>query len=154
MEDSRCVAHAAHEIRSHWLYLVSFAILRRKLLPNVFGIIILAWLMGRQIVRHLRPCRPQDCGDARVVANRWRCRHQDNRCRSGSREFCKETGVQLERGSRYRLEFKNGLPADWKDCGVHVQSPAGVTWRTPGLSLLQRAAFIAGVPFRRLWGAD
>ena len=72
-----------------------------------------------------------------------------------SRDFCVPTGILLQSGARYRLEFASGLPADWNDGGnVAVSSPAGVDAGTPGLNLLQRTVYTAGLPFKRLWRTD
>ncbi|MGH9374207.1 MAG: phospholipase effector Tle1 domain-containing protein, partial [Vicinamibacterales bacterium] len=139
-------------IRSHRAYQTAFAILRRKLLPNVFGIVILAWLIGaanRAPFEILQATGLWGCkggGTPAAVSTTGQS------SQFASSAFCTPTGIQLERGARYRLTL--GLPANWRDGGVPVPSPAGITSRSPGLSVLQRAVFTAFVPFRRRWDAD
>jgi hypothetical protein len=144
---------ALTRLRSSRNYQWTFAFLRRKVLPNVTGFLILAWLAG---AANRAPF------EALQAFGLWGCRAESGReatlatgasttVRFASADFCTPSGVRLERGARYRLAFEKGLPADWIDGTVRVASPAGVTVRTPGLTLGQRVVYTVGVPFRRLW---
>ena len=144
------------KLRSSSAYQLAFAVLRRRVLPNVFGLLVLV-LLAAVVNRGLF--------EAAQSAGLWGCRASQEAASPlsatarvvalDSGDFCVPTGILLESGARYRLDFAGGLPADWNDGGnVAVSSPAGVDAGTPGLNLLQRAVYTAGLPFKRLWGTD
>jgi hypothetical protein len=141
-------------VRAHAAYQLAFAVLRRTVLPNVFGLlalVLLAAVANRAVF------------EASQIAGWWGCRSQGpatplsaapRAVALPSRDVCAATGIHLERGARYRLAFASGLPADWTDGGVAVGSPAGVKASTAGLNPFQRVVYAAGLPFKRLWSTD
>ena len=138
------------KVRSNTAYQIALALLRRKVLPNFFGIAILIILIG--VVNRVPFELAQSFGW-------WGCRSTGaplaavagQKVQFASTAFCSNTGIRLERGARYRIEFTDGLPADWKDGDITVPSQAGLTPGSPGLSIVQRGIFTVFAPFRRLW---
>ena len=153
-------------LRSSDLYQGIYAVLRRKVLPAVFGIATLVWLAGAANRAGFEGfnmagamCTPRP--EAPAVLN-----VDDSRTvRFASGDFCASTGIALVANGRYRVVFqpaaataadatpRAGRP--WSDGGVTVDySAAGFTSRSDGLSPLQRVLFTVFVPFRRVWTSD
>jgi hypothetical protein len=144
-------------LRSSDVYQGVYAVLRRKVLPNVFGIAILVSLVA---------VANRGAFEAVNVVGRF-CSggpavgltvgESSAPLRLASSEFCSPTGVQLETGKRYQLRFmpRKDSSEPWQDGDVTVEySAKGFTSRTSGLTALQKGIFAAFVPFRRLWSAD
>jgi hypothetical protein len=135
-------------------YQVAFAVLRRKILPNVFGILILVGLIG---AANRAPF------EALNVLGFW-CDGSGGRTLAvnapsapvpfASAAFCAPTGIRLEAGARYRLDLTGIGDPGWRDHETPVSSPGGFTTLSSDLSLRQRALFAASVPFRRVWSEN
>jgi hypothetical protein len=150
-------------IRSNELYQGVYAVLRRKVMPALFGISTLVWLAGaaNRAAFEAFNMAGAMCPDASVTTV---LAVGDSLTRPfESATFCANTGIGLEANGRYRLVFRP-LEGDaaatqrsrkpWSDDTVVVRSAAGFTGRSDGLTLLQRFLFTAFVPFRRVWTSD
>lgn len=141
---------ALTKLRSHPAYQLSFAIFRRRVLPNVFGLLVLV-LLAAGVNRLLF--------ESLLIPGVWGCRSERQAVPLGeprtvtfsSGVFCTPTGIHLEHAARYRIRI--GQLSQWEDGGVPVASPSGASFTTPGLNLVQRAAYLIGSPFKRVWGA-
>lgn len=140
-------------VRSHAVYQLAFALFRRKVTPNVFGLAILLCLLGavnRAPFEIAQATGLGGCtGSAAPLAPA-----AGQTVTLQSVNFCTPTGISLERGSQYQIEFPNGLPSNWSDGDVAVTSPAGISPGASHLSLAQKGIFTAFMPFRRLWRED
>ena len=144
-----------YRVRSHPYYQGAFAVLRHYALPTAFGWTVLlagvlaaTGLLNRVVFETASGFGAVCSGSGGVPVTTAVQRH------FSPREFCVDTGLALESGSRYRAVVSlNGVdgydPAD-PSSGVRTTSPAGFNALSPDLSLAQRTVFAAAVPFRRV----
>jgi Uncharacterized alpha/beta hydrolase domain (DUF2235) len=139
-----------YRIRSSRVYQGAFAVLRRKVLPNVFGILILAGLAFALVRLPF---------EAASVAGLL-CRGSDSakplglNAASGpitfqSEELCAATGLRLDAGARYRIDLELPKSGVWRDSNIDAPFPAGFTSWGSGLEPLQRWMFALFTPLRR-----
>ena len=154
-------------IRSSALYQGLYAVLRRTVLPTVFGIATLFWLAGAANRAGFEAFNLAGtmCSTAGAVT-----RLQVGQSRTvsfASGDFCGATGLELEAATRYEMTFAIASSAHatgddtsrreraWSDGAVATTYwPRGFNSRSPGLTALQRVVFTAFVPFRRVWSAE
>jgi len=142
-------------LRLHRWYQGSFAVLRRHVLPALAGSTLL-WCLLALVNRTAFEaanglgwlCTPPPTGTAATPIAPGASVERA----FGSDEFCAATGMVLEAGGVYRIEFP-GPRTPWTDCRIDMPLPAGRSSVDPTLAPGQRVAFVAGVPFRRLWFA-
>jgi hypothetical protein len=138
-----------YRIRSHPAYQGAFGVLRRALLPNAFGAVILAGLA-------FVACRvPFEAASAAG----WLCKGGESDSLTvgaasrpvlfPSSELCAPTGLYLNAGSRYRIDLELATPDVWRDASIDVPFPRGFPGRSHELAPLQRALFIVFTPLRR-----
>ena len=140
-------------LRRHPWYQGAFAVMRRRVIPNTFSLLIfLAAVIlvnrGTFDVAQAMGVWCDGSGGATLAVD-----ESSGPLWFRSAEFCAPTGVRLEAGSRYRLEVSLPEAGEWRDDSVQVPSTAGVTSRSPGLTRAQRAVYAAFAPMRRLWSA-
>jgi hypothetical protein len=154
-EHQRLVPHksALRSIRSNDLYQGVYAVMRRKVMPALFGIGTLVWLAGaaNRAAFEAFNMAGAMCADESVSAPL--AVGESRPARFATATFCASTGIGLEANGRYRLVFRPGSPYSDGDVAV-TYSAAGFTGRSEGLTLLQRFLFTAFVPFRRVWTSD
>jgi hypothetical protein len=133
-------------LRRQRFYQGAFAVLRRHVLPTLFGVGVLAALAGItnrvpfEVANGLGAvCRPDASGPA---ADAFR-----------TDQLCTATGFTVEAGQRYRVSVAQDPSAPWYDFRIPVRSPGGFRTWDPDLSLSQRLRFAAFLPFRRIWSA-
>jgi hypothetical protein len=140
---------ALYRIRSHPGYQGGFAILRRMVLPNVFGILILAGLafLVCRVPFEAASAAGLLCkgsaGDSLVL------NAASEPIAFRSSELCAATGVYLNAGARYRVDLEVATPGDWRDADIEAPFPRGFPGRWRKLAPLRRAMFIAVTPLRR-----
>ena len=144
-----------YRLRSHPYYQGTFAVARHYVLPTAFGwtVLLVAALVGTGLMNRLvfetaSGFGALCSGSGGVPVTGPVQRH------FVPRDFCFDTGLTLEAGSRYKAVVSvNAVdghdPLD-ASAGVRTSSPAGFNAVSPGLSLAQRIAFAASIPFRRV----
>jgi hypothetical protein len=139
---------ALYRLRSHPAYQGAFARLRRGVLPNVFGALILASL-------GFVACRiPFELASAAGVLCKGGASHPlDLNAASQpipfqSSDLCEATGVYLNAGARYRIDLALATPGVWHDKDIAAPFPRGFRggWRKLGW---RRPIFILATPLRR-----
>ena len=135
-----------YALRRQPAYQGAFAVLRRHVLPTVFGVGVLAMLVG--IVNRApfeiasgmgTVCRPDALGPSAAAFR--------------TDALCTATGYRLDAARRYRITVTPDPSAPWRDLQIPVPSPGGFATWSPDLSLSQRLRFAAFLPFRRVWTA-
>jgi hypothetical protein len=143
-----------YRVRSHHVYQGMFSVLRRKLLPAVFGITMLLWLAGavNRIVFEGVGAAGQICrGSEETGGELLRLYAVSRPIVLPSNELCAATGVRLAAGARYRIHLQKPDSVAWRDLNIDGRFPGGFTAASPGLSLWQRALLAVSTPFRRQW---
>jgi len=129
-----------------------YAVLRRVVTPNVFGIAVLVCIfaaVNRAAFEAAGAIRPRCVATVRSTLAVGEEREVPQPFYSN--DFCFATGITLEAGAKYRVQLR--LHGDWADGGISVSSPSGLSLLARGLTLSQRATFAGAVPFRRSWTA-
>ncbi len=138
------------KLRTHASYQFAFALLRRRVLPTIFGIAALLWIAAT--VNRL--------GFEAASASGLVCRQSERlvKLTAGApaidlgfdvSEFCWPSGRELEAGARYRLTTKVVSPG-MVDRRFSVTS-AQIT--PADFEPLQQLVFLTHLPFRRIWFA-
>jgi uncharacterized protein (DUF2235 family) len=152
LEDLRPPNNWLYKLRTQPIYQGTFAALRRMVLPNVFGIAVLLWLVG---VANRAPFELVNTGG-------WLCTGGNSAAleptKSAETELvadqpCRPSGVKLEAGARYRIDLDLQAGSVWKDGDVTVPFPDGVSGLSRHLTLFQHGLFVSFLPFRRVWSA-
>jgi len=139
-----------YRARQHRYYHGSFAVFRRMVLPNAFGLLVLVYLLAganRVVFEGLNtlglPCE-RSAETVSVVPGGARDSFLTER-------FCRATGIEIESGVRYeaRATFDAAMDGD-----IPVTRPGGFGPFSAGLTAWQRAWFAAGFPFKRVWRAN
>jgi hypothetical protein len=144
-----------YRIRSHRAYQGAFAVLRRRVLPTLFGILILGCLV---VAANRVPFEA-------ASAAGWLCQGSDSltplelNAASGPIEFrsaqlCSATGLRLDAGARYRIDLELSKPGVWRDSNIDAPFPSGFTSWWSRLEPLQRGMFTLFAPLRRQWSGD
>jgi hypothetical protein len=146
LDDLRAPDNLLYKIRTHPYYQGSFAVLRRDLLPTVFGLFILACLaaLANRVPFEIANSLGGFCLSAVSDAS------QPPQIESAA--FCNATGIRLEAGARYRVELlRSGR--EWSDASVDAPFPAGFSSLGREVGPFHRVLFTAFTPFRRVWSA-
>jgi hypothetical protein len=147
-------AHGAYEelpvtvsrltrLRGSRPYQSAFAFLRLRILPNVFGVLLLvvsAGLATRAVFEAMQLVGAAGCSaSAGEMVRRTAVRH----VRLG-RDVCTPLGLDVQRGGRYRLRLE------------HARAPQEGASSSPGrrASVYGRYVMMPVVSFRRVWTAD
>ena len=139
--------------RLHPYYQGSLAVLRHQILPTAFGLFALVLvaalafgLLNRALFEAANGlgmlCTSQIAVPLAV--------NEPKEIRFPTNSFCYPTGVKMQKGARYKL---SPVVHGW-DADIPVNSPAGFTRSSPGLTSSQRAIFTLAAPFRRVWAVD
>ena len=139
-----------YRARQHRYYHGSFAVFRRIVLPNAFGLLALVYLLAganRIAFEALNvsgvPCRQSALATPVAAAGVQQV--------FSTQAFCAATGIALQSGVPYEMRVTF---AGAQDGAIPVTRPGGVSVSSPGLTLGQRALFAAAFPFKRLWRAN
>jgi len=142
-----------YRLRTHPAYRFFFAALTEKVFPFVFGWGCLAALglvllgSANRMVFAAASAAGSTCIDAPLRP--WD--GAPTTVNLPSHELCQQTGLQLQKGQRYRVEIvlpgKVGKTAQWRDKSIPVETPAGFS---SGNDL----RFIMFLPFRRVLTAQ
>jgi len=144
-----------YRMRSSRWYQGLFAVLRRKLLPNGFGLLILAGL-AVAVVR-----LPFEAASAAGFL----CQESDGVTPLGlnaasrpiefeSAQLCAATGLRLDAGARYRIDLALPKSGVWQDANIDAPFPAGFTGTSSRLSLWHQGVFLLSTPLRREWSGN
>ena len=139
-----------YHARQHPYYHGSFAVFRRKILPNAFGLLLVIWLVaginrGAFEVFNIagNPCNSSDVttpvppqGVERMFA---------------TNTFCAPTGIALEGGVAYEISVTF---AGAHDASIPVTGPSGVNALSRGVSAVGRVVYAGALPFKRLLRTD
>lgn len=141
-----------YALRSSRVYRNTFDVLTRKVFPFVFGFGCLAALalIGAGTVNRIAFAAAGAAGS--ICSNDSSRQIWDGSSRTidfPSNELCMPTGLELQKGQRYRVEIV--LPDNdatewdkrWRDEGIQVDTPAG-------FSSGRGPIFVAALPFRRV----
>ena len=138
-----------YRARQHRYYHGSFAVFRRIVLPNAFGLLALVYLLAganRMVFEALNvsgvPCQPSALATP-VAAGVQQA--------FSTQAFCAPTGIALQSGVPYEMSVTF---AGAQDGGIPVTRPGGLGVSSAGLTLGQRALFAGAFPFKRLWRAN
>jgi hypothetical protein len=139
-------------LRSHPWYLAASAVLRHTVVSTAFGLATLLCLFAaaNRLAFETASAMGGFCHES---GGRALATHASSEAQLVSANVCQATGVQLDAGAKYRIELRLPGRTAWRDAGVEVDSPAGFTAGSRGLTPGQRALFGLFVPFRRLWSA-
>jgi T6SS, Phospholipase effector Tle1-like, catalytic domain len=138
-------------LRSNDWYQGMSAVLRRFVIPNVFGILTLVWIAGAfnratfETANSFGTLCHGDYEHSRTVDQGVLTALQP----FPSNEFCHPTGIRLEAGAKYYFIVK--ALDDWHDADIPVDSASGFAFWHRGLTAVQRVVFFSDVPFRRVW---
>jgi hypothetical protein len=138
-------------MRLHRWYQGFFAVVRRKLLPTAFGLTTLVCLAGglNRAAFEAASGLGLACASSSVSLERLGVGESVERdLASGA--FCRATGVGMQAGATYTVRF-TPRSARWLDDTIEAPMPEGFSSLADGLSGMQRAVFLAGTPFRRVW---
>jgi hypothetical protein len=145
-----------YRVRSHPYYQGTLAVFRHHLLPNAFGIatLVVLALCGVGLANRVAFEAVNGLGGF-CTASQQPTALTENETRVlidfTPGIFCWASGVELERGARYTISVTlNATDGD----SIRVTSPAGFHSFTQGLTVAQRALFVAFAPFRRVLALD
>jgi hypothetical protein len=131
-------------LRCQPFYHGTFAVVRRIVIPNLFGpLVLLCVLAGlNRAVFETFNVLGASCGVPSAAAG--------SPLTFDTSSFCHGTGVRIERGARYELTARfTGA----KDDTIDVAGAGGFGSGSPGLRWSQRAIFALFSPFKRVWSA-
>jgi len=139
-------------LRRQAVYDATFAVVRRVVVPHVFGVLLLVWFVGgvNRIVFETVNIAGLPCAESGELAPVG-ATALEHRFEFQTSSFCAATGLQLTRGVRYEVAASFGAA---EDGGVTVANARGFEFYSPGLAPEQRAVFFAFLPFKRLLTAN
>jgi uncharacterized protein (DUF2235 family) len=141
----------AYWIRSRRHYYSVFAVFRRNIIPDFFGLLMLLWVVaslnrvafevpnGLGVLCSRSSAQPAPVGttSATHTFDAW--------------QFCSASGLSVERGGRYQLTATLDGVLDYD---VPVMRADGFGVLSPDLPHWRRPLFALAFPFKRLWWAD